>query len=595
MKLFSLSEFVTKATEAFKRFPLTLIWVIVSSIVLIALVEQDADSIFEEYVNLSIMMVLGVSWLISSQFYIEQFKKKGLWWIKLIIVALLVVFYFALPEYSIDNYNPSPTPYIRWVLFFLAGHITLFFVPFVTVWHPKAYWNYLGNMMIAIARSALFSGVLYIGLVVAMLAIQYLFDVDIKGYRYLQLFIICLGIVNTWVYLSDFPREIQHNIHLTFHKPAEVFVKFILIPLTVLYLIILYAYAFKIIIQWELPKGWVSYLITALAGLLFVIQFIIHPVRISHESRLIRKFQPLVYYLLVPLLVLLYVAIYKRIADYGVTEARYFLILVAIFITGATLYLIVSRKQQLRLLPIALATLALVGSFGFWGAFSVSKRSQVGEFEKVYSAFAKAEKGTAVSTEQTQRFESITRYLAEREAYKEMEGVLGYNPKEAFTNVDTWNMSSKIMDSLEIKPSYSNDYQRRRYYTTELNQEINIEGYSVLKRFFLNKNDTHPETNKAAGHNIFLTKDGTEITIKKDEKIVMQVAIDTFLQRIDTTWKGNSEPVSWEALSLAHQNDSLKVKIYFQELTLDQDVDTPSVNYSNGTILFKSNKWYYSL
>src|SRR5690606_2926956 len=114
-------------------------------------------------------------------------------------------------------------------------------------------------------RSAFFSGVLYIGLVLALLAIQALFNVSIPDRRFGQLFVFCLGIMNTWVYLSDFPKKVISLTDIYFNKPLEVFVKYILIPLILLYIVILYAYGFKIIFQWELPKGWVSYLVTALA------------------------------------------------------------------------------------------------------------------------------------------------------------------------------------------------------------------------------------------------------------------------------------------------------------------------------------------
>ena len=94
MRLFSPSEFMIKALAAFKRFPVTLIWVILFTLLLVVLAERDIDDIFETYNNISLTAVLGVSWLIGTQFYIEQFKRKGLWWIKVVILLLLFAFYF---------------------------------------------------------------------------------------------------------------------------------------------------------------------------------------------------------------------------------------------------------------------------------------------------------------------------------------------------------------------------------------------------------------------------------------------------------------------------------------------------------------------
>lgn len=584
MKLFSLSEFSSKALAAFKRFPFTLVWVIVSAFVLVAFVEQDADSIFEECRNITLIAILGVSWLIGAQFYVEQFKNKQLWWIKIIVLLLLIGFYFLLPEYNATDYNQDNIPYIRWVLFILAGHLALFFAPFITVWHPKAYWNYLGNMMIAIARSALFSGVLYLGLVLAMLAVQYLFDVEIKGYRYFQLFIICLGIVNTWVYLSDFPKEIQHDIHLTFYKATEVFVKFILIPLAALYIIILYAYAFKILLQWELPKGWVSYLITALAELLFIIQFIIHPVRITHESRLIRKFQPLVYWLLLPLLILLYAAIYKRVADYGITEARYFLIIIALFITGATLYLIFSRKQQLRYLPVVLAIFAMMGSFGFWGAFSVSERSQLREFGEVYNAFAKMD-STTISRENGDRFRSITRYLTDRDAYDEITEILGYNPKVAFPEADEWNLSNVILDSLNISTEKTTAFQTSRYWYSNV-EDINIENYQWSRQITLDNN--YQKRTSIQGYTLQWSENDQWIEIREEENILITIPLIELVQNLKALDRNKNTGVPQNVMSIKGSNDTITVQIYFSSITLsDLTSKIPKIQFIEGTVLLK--------
>jgi len=339
MKFPSFTEFTAKALSAFKRFPLTLIWAIAGSFFVITVLNADDNRLFEEYLNMLLTLILGISWLISAQFFTEQFKKpEKMWWVKLLALVLLVFLYISLPPYNQDYGNE--VPYTRYVLYLFAGHISVLCAPFIMTWHDGAYFNYLKNIMIALVRSILFSGVLYVGLVLAMLAMVFLFDIDFGEERYGQLFVFCLGIVNTWVYLSDFPKNIQFDLKINFDTVISVFVKFILIPLAALYILILYAYAVKIIIRWELPEGAVSYLIVALSALLFIIQFIVHPVRHTHKSALIKGFSPFCYWLLLPLLPLLYTAIFRRVADYGITENRYFLMVLACFITGAAIYIL---------------------------------------------------------------------------------------------------------------------------------------------------------------------------------------------------------------------------------------------------------------
>ncbi len=586
MKLFSISEFTEKALGAFKRFPFTLIWAILSSGIVIYILEKGAP-FFESKGNLILTMVLGISWLIGAQFYIEQFKKKHLWWIKLIVILALVAFYFTLPEYNVEDRSTDTQPYIRYALYLITGHLTLFFAPFITVWHPKAYWNYIKNMIIAIGRSALFSGVLYVGLVVALLAMQSLFKIEIEDKRYGQLFVLCLSVVNTWVYLADFPKNIQHNIHLTFFKAVEVFVKFILIPLALLYMVILYAYGVKIIVEWELPEGWVSYLVTALAALLLSIQFIVHPVRLTHESRWIKKFHPLFFWLLLPLLLLLYVAIYRRVSEYGITEARYFLILVAFFITVSSCYLIFSRKQQLRFLPIGLAVLAIAGSFGFWGAFSVSTRSQLRQFEEVYTAFAKMD-STTISQENKHRLISISSYLHRRKSIAEVTPILGYNPEEQFPDSRSWNIGEKILDSLGYKTSeymIDSDYFS---YNAIREKAISIGEYETLSQFYFD-GTYNASANKIGDYSFNIGDDGKSIVIKNQSENVKIIALDRFLNELPKRGV-NDVNFAPEKLSIEDSIPDMKFKIIFNNLYINKKNASFEILSGNAFILSKTKQ-----
>ena len=106
----------------------------------------------------------------------------------------------------------------RYILYFLAGHLLIFVAPFLLKWNTPAFFNYLKSVFAAIARSFLFSLILYLGIVLALLALMFLFNVDFDNKRFLQVFIICLGIVNTSIYLSDFPKDIHSETTVKLHQ-----------------------------------------------------------------------------------------------------------------------------------------------------------------------------------------------------------------------------------------------------------------------------------------------------------------------------------------------------------------------------------------
>ena len=144
-----------------------------------------------------------------------------------------------------------------------------------------------------------------------------------------------LGFVAPVSFLAFAPRSFTDPItareetDFTMRAVAAL-VKFVLVPLLLVYTAILYAYAVKIALAWELPKGTlgslvVGYLLVGAATLLLG-----YPSRESGGA-----LRPPVLALLGGLaalpVVLLFIAVGRRIADYGVTEQRYLMVLVGVW------------------------------------------------------------------------------------------------------------------------------------------------------------------------------------------------------------------------------------------------------------------------
>lgn len=593
----SLTEISTKAHGAFKRFPITLLWAICGTIYAIYVV-GDSPSNVPYKANIILTFIVGVSWLIGAQFFSEQLKTK---WkghlLKVILIILLILFYIHLP--NDDVFNNNPRFIIRFFLYSIAGHLFVLFAPFLFKWNKTAYWNYLKSVGFAIVRSGFFSGVLYLGLVIALLAIDALFDVRVDGDVYFQLFIFCLGIVNTWIYLSDFPKNIHQQTEIHFNKALEVFVKYILIPLVILYIIILYAYGFKILVQWELPKGWVSYLVTALALLGFIVQVIINPIQKKVSAWTINRFYPWFYRLLLPLVALLFVAIIRRISDYGITENRYFVFVIAFWILGITLFLLFNKKKSLLILPFSLFVLAVLSSFGFWSASSVSRKSQIKQFEKVYDQ-VKTNNFVATISEHDQ-LKSILRYLEERKSLFHLNPITGIAIKEIFRDtitddeeeVYTWFDTNKVLDSLGIAldPKDINLYNTYgKYYNyyrqREKPQFYNIEEYRHLSLLELyNYGDRKMEIGdyfiNYDFENILLSlqskNDSTQVLdIPLNEKLIIFSKLNPNLNTIDPA------EMTW-----AIKNESIAMKLIIEELSFYNKNDSIGLNRLKAVVLLK--------
>ena len=594
----SISEITDKAQNAFKRFPLTLLWAIFGTFFCIYLIEYNSRDFFDVHSDIVLTLIVGISWLIGTQFFIEQLENpKKSQWINLVVLPLLPLLYWYFPQEQ--HYDDSPVYLFRFFLFLIAGHLFVLFAPFLLKWDKNAYWNYLKSIGTAIIRSLFFSGILYVGLILALAAIDALFDVSIKGKRYGQLFLFCLGIVNTWIYLSDFPKNILQNTTIYFQKALEVLVKYILIPLVILYLAILYAYSAKIVIQWELPKGWVSYLVIALSFLGYIIQVIINPIQKNLKSWTINKFYPWFYFLLIPLNALLFVAILRRITDYGITENRYFVIAIGIWNVGILAYLLLSRKKALKVIPISLFVITLLSSIGFWSAFKVSENSQVNQFNTLFTSVKN--KNNTATEEELDRLKSILDYLEDRKKVSRLDGITRLN-LEGFrdTIVDDYRNhgyldQAKIWDSLAIKldsttmtkSDYTNEYYNL-YSTWDKPHYNNISDYDQFAYLDLYAYNEHTITLDTL--EIVLETNAKKLTInsKNSSAVLLEFPLASKLDAL-TKYDQNINKAPEKELILEAQSKAISARLIFIELSFNKNNDTIQLNNVKAALFLKRN------
>ncbi|WP_417799171.1 DUF4153 domain-containing protein [Tenacibaculum sp.] len=565
----SLGEITSNAKDTFKRFPITLCWAIVGTLFTLCTIETNTfDSAF--YGKTILIFTLGISWLIATRFFEEQFTKDKTW-VFLLTLGFLLLFYFSV---DIDGSEIHQNSIIRFVLYFLTGHLLVMVAPFVFSWNKSAYFNYLKSVFIALVRSLFFSLILYLGIVLALLAIKHLFAIDFKGERFFQVFVFCIGIVNTWIYLSDFPKEVHNQLAINYTKALEVLVKYILIPLVILYLIILYAYGLKIIINWNLPKGWVSYLVIALSFLGFIVQILINPIQKTINSRTISRFYPWFYYLLLPLIALLFIAIFRRINEYGVTENRYFVLVLACWILAMCLYILFSKGKKMKVFPFSLAGIAFLVSFGFWGVFSISTKSQLLQFKKVYTAIKKDNFSTTF--EKKNQLRSIVRYLNNKQELHKVEPILGYNPKTTFKTDSRWQLQNRLMDSLEIKvtnsphKTHGNDY----YSVDEFNLTINTKKYDFLKRLFLNN---YNKKNIIQGYRFYLSEKINTINVLKGDTSIGEIDCSEMIKKLKAQEKNYT--ISPDLMTIEHDFKTLSVKFIFHSIGLSKIDDNATKKY----------------
>lgn len=429
MPLPSLNHLLGKAAATFKRFPLTLVDSIFGTVCLFLYLQSEKGSNsnqgITEWEKLAATALLGLPVFFAIELFLERRgdklgssdhnesrRKRPSARIMFYFIALILLGFFHL------NFSGSSADGLQLLVLFVAAHLIVSFVAYLKRNETNGFWQLNKVMFLRILVAVLYTLVLQLGLSLALGAIDVLFGADVASESYAQIGVILFGIFNTWFFLAGIPYSLgTQDLRTDYPKGLKIFTQFVLLPLVTIYLAILYPYAVKLLIESNLPKGWVSnpVLWFSVVGILSFL--LLYPIRNESGNDWIRKFSQYFFIALVPLLALPALGIYTRVRDYGITEERYFVILLVIWLLGISLYFILSRKKDIRLIPITLAAITIVGAVGPASAFTISRISQLSRLEFYLNKYNLLDKNRDITKQATipendaKEIASISRYF----------------------------------------------------------------------------------------------------------------------------------------------------------------------------------------
>lgn len=437
------------AVSTFGRFPFALLSAILGTVVAISLAESE--TVAGELVLQKLLMAaaLGLPLFISLAVYGERQR-----WTKIIRIAFqaigiipLAVYYFSLPE----DVSGQAIDIVRFLLLNIGLHFFVAFSPFIGKARIDRFWQYNKSLFLRFLMAALYSGVMYIGLTIALAAADHLFGFEVKEVRYFQLWIVIAGIFNSWIFLAGVPRNMDDlNTPDDYPKGLKLFTQYILLPLVVLYFVILITYEGKIIFTWNWPKGWVSHLVLWYSVVGILSMLLLYPLRDKTGNRWIQVFSKWFFRALIPLVAMLIFAIVRRISDYGITENRYFVIAMAVGLSIAVIYFVFGKRKDIRIIPIILCCLAFISAYGPWSAFSVSKNNQMNRLEKILIKNNLLIDGSITQASDELKYEdqkeisSIINYLLEWHGIETFSGWLADSTINSLDSVSRYSQREEI-------------------------------------------------------------------------------------------------------------------------------------------------------
>ena len=280
-------------------------------------------------------------WLFEPMLFAFIYLSRPYAWYRFSwVVPLVAVFTIWQVNDNADFYGYSPK---FWGAQFIVLLILCGF-PFVRNNQAFTYRNFTTLYYIT---SSIAGWGLVSGLVAAILAsISTLFNIDFsewfQKHLYSSITAFCLPL-----FFLVFQQR-QENTEMTLNRSIEILVNFILAPALMIFTVLLYAYVGKIILAGALPKGMVSnialpYLVVGLG---------VYALRsISVKANWDSFFKVCPYLSIVPI-VLLWLAIDRRMSAYAWTEQRIYLVALSSAITIAYTILIIPKIRQYRLISV---------------------------------------------------------------------------------------------------------------------------------------------------------------------------------------------------------------------------------------------------
>lgn len=245
----------------------------------------------------------------------------------------------------------------------LAIGLSVFFLPFFREKDDIPAWNFaqvtLGTLALVVIVGAVTSG----GLSLLTLSLHRLFGVEVSYKCYLYILITCSLLLPLLMFLGLLPEgERKHDRQPQPTAFLQGTIRYLFLPLAALYLLVLYIYAATILARWELPDGWVSWLVVALMAGIIAIELGLYPSRIKEGKLTDERIARLLPLLALPLLVLMTVGIGRRFLDYGITINRLYLATLNAWFYFVCIGLIARRAKRLSWIPVSFSLVFLVTS-----------------------------------------------------------------------------------------------------------------------------------------------------------------------------------------------------------------------------------------
>lgn len=373
-------RFITQMKEnliqSTKSFPETLLIAYVAVVLIIIINRNEVE--MEEPIGrvlLSLFAILPVTAVLSRIEKRYQIKAKLHFGLYLLVVLFDMLFYFMLP----DTLNVSF--FIRFNVWMLIAISLFFLLPFF--FRRENFEVYFLKNVAVFFMTALYVGILILGIYGIIALLEYLFEMSFDSDIYSDISVSVVGFFGVTFFLGKQRTDFSEELPEEKEYPVLFRVLFtgITLPLLLIYSVILHAYFIRILFAGEFPERTlinllVWYLIASVTLLLLM-----KP--LQDRSRRLKIFLFYYPYILILPSILLGVATWNEIKEYGLRIPLYLNFVLIAFVVLYILLKAIMRKVYGQNILLILLVLLALSFFTPFNAIRLSISSQVQRLEEV--------------------------------------------------------------------------------------------------------------------------------------------------------------------------------------------------------------------
>lgn len=380
MVLDTFKKYPSQISSAFRRFPVASALAVFSTLAFIFSNEIAPSRIEQEGLSFWFWLVfypVGAMLLSIITTLVQESRKNtskipqiaaGIAW--LIISIALVLYYPEEPDYYRHAYLFGAIHSIYATLI-----LGLFVAPFFRQNNENQFWIFLHKNLKALFIAIGITGVLTLAIEGLIYSSVSLFDLGkISGKPYLYVFYFCRNTILPMLYLAGFPSIDERLDETPTSSKFTSGVCKLFIAVFTLYVALLYAYIAKILVQWDLPKGMVSYLVSASMLIMFLLVTEMYPAQLNPIKKIEKRLLKIFPAACIPLVILMTFGIIRRISDYGISEDRIYVFAINIYFYIIIAILLINKiKCKFRYLAIVFCAMLFVLMTGPFNATKITR------------------------------------------------------------------------------------------------------------------------------------------------------------------------------------------------------------------------------